>query len=120
VLSRPGFAGAMTFSLPEAIFLISEGITDDALMGYPTVDSAGLSALAEEPHLRQGITLMVDHPAHIDLLASLPRQGEAPFQVCIDVDASLKLGPLHIGVRRSPLRTPAQARDLARYAADRG
>src|SRR5699024_11418673 len=83
VLSRSGFAGAMTFSLPEAIFLISEGITDDALMGYPTVDSAGLSALAEEPHLRQGITLMVDHPAHIDLLASLPRQGEAPFQVCI-------------------------------------
>ncbi|GAB4086492.1 amino acid deaminase/aldolase [Myceligenerans cantabricum] len=42
-------------------------------------------------------------------------RGEAPpLRVCLDVDASLRAGPAHLGVRRSPLRTPD---DVARLAA---
>src|SRR5690625_7400030 len=85
-------------------------------MGYPTVDRAALGELAARPELREQVTLMVDNLAHLDLLARLPREGNAPFQVCLDVDASLRLGPLHVGVRRSPVRTGDDAARLARAA----
>lgn len=119
-LDMEGFAGTMTFSLGEAIWLVRRGITDDALMGYPTVDEAGLGELAGDSALRAAITLMVDDVAHLDALAALPRSGETPFQVCLDIDASLRIGPVHVGVRRSPVRTPGQARTLAQEALARG
>lgn len=119
-LGRSGFAGVMTFSLGEAMWLIAQGITDDALMGYPTMDRSALARLAEEEHLRQRVTLMIDNAAHIDHLASLHLVGTTPFQVCLDVDASLRLGPIHLGVRRSPIRTPKHAEHLARRARAHG
>ncbi len=35
-LAAPGFSGVLAYSLPEAIWLVREGVTDDAVMGYPT------------------------------------------------------------------------------------
>ena len=32
----PGFAGVLSYSLREALWLVREGITDDVVMGYPT------------------------------------------------------------------------------------
>jgi D-serine deaminase-like pyridoxal phosphate-dependent protein len=61
------------------------------------------------------ITLMVDDEGQLDLLPA-----GAPVRVCIDVDASLRIGRLHLGVRRSPLRTPADAVPLAEAADRRG
>lgn len=119
-LGRSGFAGVMTFSLAEAMWLIDQGITDDALMGYPTVDRTALARLAQEEHLRERITLMVDDAAHIEQLAALPTRGNAPLQICLDVDASLRLGPVHLGVRRSPIRTPEHAAQVADLARGRG
>lgn len=115
-----GFAGVMAFSLAEAVWLIEQGITDDALMGYPTVDRDSLSRLAQEEHLRERITLMVDDPAHIEQLAALPTRGSVPLQVCLDIDASLRIGPVHLGVRRSPIRTPEHAERIADLARARG
>ena len=40
-----------------------------------------------------------------------------PIRLCLDIDASLRVGPLHLGVRRSPLRAPADAVALVRAAA---
>lgn len=119
-LGMEGFAGVMTFTLAEAMWLVEQGITTDALMGYPTVDRAALGKLAARSALREQVTLMVDSLAHLDLLAGLPREGAAPFQVCLDVDASLRLGPLHVGVRRSPIRDGDDAARLARAALDSG
>src|SRR5699024_11823730 len=119
-LGMEGFAGGMTYTLTEAMWLVEQGITADALMGYPTVDRAALGELAARSELREHVTLMVDSLAHLDLLARLPREGNAPFQVCLDVDASLRLGPLHVGVRRSPVRTCDDAARLARAALARG
>ena len=48
-LAVPGFAGVLTYSLREALWLVREGITDDAVMGYPTVDRGALrDLLADE------------------------------------------------------------------------
>lgn len=119
-LANDGFSGVMSFTLDEAIWLVRQGITDDALMGYPTVDTAALARLAADAHLRERITLMIDNVAHLDQLAALERDSSTAFQVCLDIDASLRIGPMHIGVRRSPLRTPQDAAALARAAATRG
>jgi D-serine deaminase-like pyridoxal phosphate-dependent protein len=116
-----GFSGVMTTSLAEALWLAEHGVRD-ALVGYPTVDAVGLAHLARDARSRAAVTLMVDDAAQLDLVRrALDDAGapdEPPVQVCLDVDASLRvrLGPLtlHVGVRRSPLREPA---DVARLAA---
>lgn len=113
-LRHPAFAGVMAYSLQEAIWLARHGTSDDILVGYPTVDRAALAELAGDAGLRQTITLMVDSAEQCDLLAG------APIQVCLDVDASLRLGPLHLGVRRSPLHTPAEVVAVASHAEKQG
>jgi D-serine deaminase-like pyridoxal phosphate-dependent protein len=113
VLTLPGFAGVMAYSLREAIWLARKGIRD-ILVGYPSVDAQALRSLADEPALLDTITLMIDDAAQLDLVRDLA--GRTPARVCIDVDASLRIGRLHLGVRRSPVRTPDDAAGLARTA----
>jgi D-serine deaminase-like pyridoxal phosphate-dependent protein len=116
-LATPGFAGVMAYSLREALWLVSGGVTD-VLMGYPTADRAALTRLAADPAALAAITLMVDGAEPLALISS--HVAGAPVRVCLDVDASLRIGRLHLGVRRSPLRTPAEAAAVADAAARRG
>ena len=52
---------------------------------------------------------MIDSVEHVDFIArEVP--GHEGLRVAIDVDASLRVGPAHLGVRRSPTRTPARRR----------
>ncbi len=113
VLARPGFAGVLAYSLREASWLARFGVRD-VLMGYPSVDRAALAELGADPGLTAAITLMIDDPAQVALLRGCV--PDAPVRVCLDVDASLRIGRLHLGVRRSPLRTPADAAALSRVA----
>ncbi|WP_067989949.1 amino acid deaminase/aldolase [Nocardia pseudobrasiliensis] len=114
-----GFAGIMSYSLPEAIWLARRGARD-ILLGYPSVHRAALVELGGDETLREAITLMVDDPAQLDLIKTTVGGERVRPRVCLDVDASLRVGPLHLGVRRSPIRTPDQAADLARAAQQRG
>lgn len=116
-LATPGFAGVMAFSVAEAIWLVKNGVPD-VLLGYPSTDRAALAELGADETLRDAITLMVDDPAQLALMRSAA--GSAPLRVCLDVDASLRIGPLHLGVRRSPIRTPAAATALAETALAQG
>ncbi len=116
-----GFRGVMAYSVREALWLVDAGVRD-VLVGYPSVDRGALAALARHEAGRREITLMVDDAAHLALvrqaLAATGTGDEPPVQVCLDVDASLRVGvgPLvaHLGTRRSPLRAP---RDVASLAA---
>nr|WP_148307033.1 amino acid deaminase/aldolase [Nocardia nova] len=113
-----GFAGIMSYSLREALWLAGHGARD-VLLGYPTVDRSALAELGADATLLDSVTLMVDDVAQLDLIRSAIGTTAAP-RICLDVDASLRIGPLHLGVRRSPIRTPEQAERLARAARDRG
>ncbi|ACZ31960.1 alanine racemase domain protein [Xylanimonas cellulosilytica DSM 15894] len=117
-----GFSGLMTTSLAEALWHAGHGARD-ALVGYPSVDVAALAELAADPRARAAVTLMVDDVAQLALVERALDDAGAdpagpPVQVCLDVDASLRLrlGPLtlHVGTRRSPLHAPD---DVARLAA---
>jgi D-serine deaminase-like pyridoxal phosphate-dependent protein len=116
VLERPGFAGVMAYSLREAIWLVRHGQTE-VLLAYPSVDRAAMAELAAEPVLTSAITVMVDHPGHVAVLASAADRAR-PVRVCLEVDASLRIGPAHLGVRRSPVHTPDQAARAARRIAE--
>ena len=107
-----GFSGQLCFTLPEALWLAGLGATD-LVVAYPTADRTALGALAHGPHA-QAITVMVDGPAHLDLIEATARGG-APVRVAIDVDAGWwpLRGRVRIGAKRSPLRTPQQAASLA-------
>ncbi|HEX5534336.1 MAG TPA: alanine racemase [Actinomycetales bacterium] len=121
VLAEPGFSGLMAYSLAEALWLHEHGARD-VLVGYPTVDRSALRRLVADPVATRSITVMVDDPAQVDLIEKVRAEagaGTPPTRVCLDVDASLRVGRVHIGVRRSPVHTPAQAESAARHLAER-
>ncbi|GEA85604.1 alanine racemase [Cellulomonas gelida] len=122
VLATPGFAGVMAYSVREAVWLARHGVAD-VLVGYPSVDTVGLDELAADPVAAAAVTLMVDDVAQADLAAKAAAAHGRTLQVCLDVDASLRVGvgPLraHLGVRRSPVHTPAEAQALAEAIAHR-
>ena len=113
ILGEPGFRGLMTFTLPESLWLHEHGF-DDLLLAYPTAHRGALADLGRLDSERPPI-LMVDSVAHLDLIESAVGRAARPVRVCIDLDVSWWPlgGRLKIGVKRSPIRTPEQARELA-------
>ncbi|MET0447486.1 MAG: amino acid deaminase/aldolase [Aeromicrobium sp.] len=111
-LERPGFAGVMSYSLAESNWLVDRGL-DDILLAYPTASREGLVDLVKDDRRRAAITVMVDSVESLDHIDALIGTDHPSIRVCIDVDASLKLGPVHLGVRRSPVHSARQARKLA-------
>ncbi|GGM33104.1 alanine racemase [Micromonospora sonchi] len=115
-LARPGWHGVMAFTLPEAIWLVRTGVTDNVVVAYPTVDRRALAELAADPALAATITLMVDDPDQLDFCDAVCAPGRRPeLRVCLDLDASWRLlgGRVHVGVRRSPVHTARAAGRLA-------
>ncbi len=119
VLATPGFSGVMSFALREAIWLARLGVRD-VLVGYPTADRSALQELAGDPRLCEAITLMVDDVAQFDLVRAATGLDRPGLRVCLDVDASLRIGSVHLGARRSPVRTATDAVVLAAEAVRRG
>ncbi|WP_149203789.1 alanine racemase [Actinotalea subterranea] len=124
-----GFASLMTYSLREALWWAARG-APDVLVGYPSVDAGALAELVRDPRALAAVTVMVDDEDQLRLVRqAVAAEGGAStrVQVCLDVDASLRLGPglparrrAHLGVRRSPLRTPHDVAALAGRAQDGG
>jgi D-serine deaminase-like pyridoxal phosphate-dependent protein len=113
----PGFAGLMTFTLPETLWLAEQGF-DDLLLAYPTVDTAALEELAlrsaADPD--RAPIIPVDCVEHLDAIQSVLGADAPPVRVCIDVDAGWWWlgGRVKVGPKRSPLRTSEQVVELAR------
>ena len=117
-LAEPGFAGLLTYSLREALWLCEQGLSDDIVMGYPSVDVEGLARLTGSDSALAAVTLMVDDIRQLDLLDSV-RVSSGEVRVALDVDAGLHLGPAHVGPRRSPLFDAADVVELAQQVVDR-
>lgn len=121
VLARPGWHGVMAYTLPEAIWLVRTGLTDDVLVAYPTVDRTALRELTSDAKLADAISIMVDHPSHLDLVDQVtPPGNRPPVRLCLDLDSSWRpTAALHVGVRRSPVHSAGQASVLARRITER-
>ncbi|WP_166986084.1 alanine racemase [Canibacter zhoujuaniae] len=129
ILALDGFSGVLAYSLGEAIELVRSGVTDDAVVGYPVLDSAQLTVLHSDPELLQKITLMVDRPEQLTPILAARTMvasgigsdaaNELPAtRICLDVDCSLRFSRLvHIGARRSAIRTVRDAVAAATHIA---
>jgi len=125
-LAHDGFSGVLAYNVREALWLVEHGVCDDVVVGYPSVDRVALRRLLDDPGALAAITLMVDDPAHLDLVDEQRRgrsvgsaPGEAPVRVAVDVDAGLRLGRSHVGPKRSPLHDPAEVLHFARHVLQR-
>ena len=118
-LETPGFAGVLSYALREALWLVREGVTNDVVMGYPSVDRVALADLLADEEARARVTLMVDDSAHLSLIESAAPDGVRP-RVAIDIDAGLKMGRSHVGPKRSPLYDASEVVTFAREAIERG
>jgi D-serine deaminase-like pyridoxal phosphate-dependent protein len=118
-LADPAVEGVLSYNLREALWLAENDVCDDMVVGYPTTDRVALRRLSDDESLRSRVTLMIDDPAHLDLIDSC-RSGDVPVKVAIDVDAGLRWGPSHVGPKRSPLYDTAEIVALARAAQKRG
>ncbi|HET8958838.1 amino acid deaminase/aldolase [Nocardioides sp.] len=113
-LAIDGFHGVLAYTLAEALWLQGERVASDILMAYPTVDRPALAALTASPAASRAITLMVDDPAHLDVVDEV-RSTDHPVRVAIDVDAGLLIGGRHVGPKRSPVHDPHSVVALARH-----
>ncbi|GGK17142.1 alanine racemase [Streptomyces camponoticapitis] len=115
VLARDGFAGVMSFTLAESLWLARAGF-EDVLLGYPSADRGSFAELAADPKLAAAVTVMIDDPAQLDLVDLSRAGGTEEIRVCLELDTALRMfgGRVRIGARRSPLREPAQLAELAR------
>ncbi|WP_343074446.1 alanine racemase [Phytoactinopolyspora limicola] len=122
LLGRDGYRGVLSFTLAEAIWLAGTGISDDALVAYPSADRRAISRLTSDEHLAGRVTLMVDDIAHLDLVdAVAPPEARAELRVCLDLDSSWQAlrGRWRLGYRRSPLRAVDDVTRLARAVMSR-
>ncbi|MFI7009596.1 amino acid deaminase/aldolase [Streptomyces sp. NPDC050145] len=119
VLAKDGFAGVMSFTLAESIWLARSGV-EDVLLAYPSADRSAFAELAHDPKLAGAVTVMVDDPAQLKLIDAARDGGREEIRVCLELDTSWRVlgGRVRIGALRSPLRTPEQLAELAR-AVDR-
>jgi D-serine deaminase-like pyridoxal phosphate-dependent protein len=123
VLARGApFHGVMAYDAREAALLVARGI-HDVLVAYPCMDPVALAQLrgAHDSNPAGAISLMVDAPENVGAVAAAMEGVARPFAVVIDVDMSLRpaaaRGRLHLGVRRSPVRSVADALALVEVIA---
>jgi D-serine deaminase-like pyridoxal phosphate-dependent protein len=115
VLDRPGFAGVLAYAVAEAAWLVRSGL-GDVVVAYPSADVVALREVVGDERLRREVTVMVDSVEHVAWLGEVLGDACRGLGVAVDVDASLRVGRLHLGVRRSPTRTPAEALTVVRAA----
>ncbi|MGB0873603.1 MAG: amino acid deaminase/aldolase [Solirubrobacterales bacterium] len=110
------FAGQLTFTLPETLWLRRLGF-DDLVLAYPTVDVDALRELASATQNDPvgAPTTMVDCIEHLDLIERA-HGGGAPVRVAIEVDSGYWTmgGRVKLGPKRSPIHDAEAAVALAR------
>ena len=106
-------AGFMTYTAAETAFHARAGIRD-LLLAYPTVQPSDAALLAET-NREATAAVVVDDRAQLDVLVAAARAARTRIPIVIDVDMSWRpFDTMHVGVRRSPLREPADVVALAR------
>ena len=109
------YRGMMTFTVEESAWLAENGL-DDFIVAYPSVQPSDLKHLVRMT--REGVTvsLMIDSLEHLAVLNEAGARSGVVLRACLDLDTSYRpLGTsLHLGVRRSPIRTADQALAVGR------
>lgn len=109
--SDPVFSGLMTFSAQETAFLASLGF-DDFLLAYPTLQDSDLQALKKVHESGKKLSVVIDDVRQLRALERSFGSQKAKLKVVLELSVNTAIGPVVIGVRRSPLKTLTLVREL--------
>lgn len=104
------FRGLLTFTVEETAWLAEKGY-DDMIIAYPTCQPSDMALMAQMTMAGKKVILMVDSLAHLQVLSQAGQQAGVVILACLEIDMAyrpLRTGAVHLGLRRSPLRTPAE------------
>jgi len=112
------YRGLLTFTVEETAWLAAQGF-DDMIVAYPSVQPSDIALLVEMTRAGKQVWLMVDCLEHLRILSAAGQEAGLTLHACLEVDMAyrpLNLASVHLGLRRSPVRAPEQARGLVRAA----
>jgi len=112
-MQQEGTRGLMCFEVDEAAMLAKEG-HDDLLVAYPTLQPGKLATLAELTNDGRNVSLAVDSEEAIDAMDRASGGAKLRAVLCLDMALEKAGGRVHLGVRRSPLRSVEDTLALAR------
>lgn len=101
------FAGYMTFSAAETVYLLEHGM-DHILLGYPVFERQSIARIVKHVKAGASVTFMVDHIKQVELLNELATSEQTVLQICIDLNMSTDYRLLYFGTKRSPLHNLKQ------------
>jgi D-serine deaminase-like pyridoxal phosphate-dependent protein len=109
------FKGLMSVSMEETNYLAGKGF-DDFIVAYPTVQPSDIKLLVNLTRRGKKVTLMIDSVEHLRILSEAGEKAGLVLNACLEVDCAYRplRMPLHLGMRRSPVRTVDDALDVAR------
>jgi D-serine deaminase-like pyridoxal phosphate-dependent protein len=112
------YQGFLTYTVEETKFLADKG-HDDFIVAYPTVQASDIGLLTRLARDGKSVSVMVDSIEHLTVLSAAGEAEGITLSACLEVDLSYRpLGTdrVHLGLRRSPIRTPEAALELAHQA----
>jgi D-serine deaminase-like pyridoxal phosphate-dependent protein len=120
VLTHPSkvFRGFLTFTAEETAFLADKG-HDDFILAYPTIQPEDIKILAWITSQGKTLSVMVDHIQHLKILDDAGKRYGVVFNACMEIDMAYRPfgnDSVHLGLRRSPIRTAEQAMGLIDYS----
>ena len=110
-LGGPSFKGLLTFTAAETAWLADKGY-DDFIIAYPTVQSSDLDLIIKMTRAGKTVRPMVDCEEHFNILSRAAQASKVEIETCLEIDMAYRpfnSAKQHLGLRRSPLRTPEEA-----------
>jgi D-serine deaminase-like pyridoxal phosphate-dependent protein len=117
-MQREGTRGLMCFDIDEAAALAKEG-HDDMLVAYPTLQPSKLATLASLTKDGRNVSLAVDSEEAVNAMDRASNGAKLRAVLCLDMALEKAGGRVHLGVRRSPLRSAEDTLALARKIRDK-
>lgn len=111
------YQGILAFTVEEAEFLVNHGF-DDIIIAYPSVQASDMELLAGMAAQGKTVSLMIDGTEQLDAMNIAGKASGSRLRACIDMDMSYRPAgdKIHLGVRRSPLRTVSDVMGLVKYS----
>jgi D-serine deaminase-like pyridoxal phosphate-dependent protein len=111
------YQGFLTYTMEETTFLAGKG-HDDFILAYPSVQPSDLALLSGLTLQGKKVATMVDSLEHLQALSTVGQRSQCTISACLELDLAFRpLGNLlHLGLRRSPIRTSQQALALLEAA----
>ncbi|MFO8193101.1 MAG: alanine racemase [Bacillota bacterium] len=113
-LGGKNFKGLFTYTAGETAWLSEKGY-DDFIIAYPTMQESDLLLILNMTEKGKTVLPMVDCIEHLQILSESAKARGINQGVCVEIDMSFRpfnISKLHLGLRRSPIRTPAEVISL--------